>query len=254
MYRTCYTTLQQLKAQKKIEGTAGDLIMQDKIHVASRMIDRLTQRVFYAYDATLRAEVDDVQLLLLPDDLLALTTSELADGSYELMPLNTYPKTQVVSNGIGDDYVSFTGTWGYHTAPAVMWTSIGALAGDINASIATVTLGASASIGYPNLIKIDNEYMTVTNESGADLTVERGANGSTAEAHTAGATVYRFVFDDRVVQACLTLALYLYETRDNFGETITGPGGTLTISKNLPATFHSAIAGLYRYADEWGTP
>lgn len=254
MYRTCYTTLQRLKSNKDIDSLTDDALLTDKIHVASRMIDRLTQRVFYPYDATLRAEVDDTQLLLLPADLLVLSESELADGSYELMPLNNYPKTEVISEGIGDDFVSFTGTWGYHQNPTAMWTSIGTLSGDINASVTTVTLGASASIGYPNLIKIDDEYMTVTAESDADLTVERGANGSTATTHTSGATVYRFAFDDRVVSACITLTLYLYETRDNFGDTIAGADGVITISKNLPSSFNTMIAGLYRYADEWGTP
>lgn len=59
------------------------------------------------------------------------------------------------------------------------------LNGAINASVTTITLDSTSGIAVGDILKIDDEYLTVvTVASATSLTVQRGTNGSTAASHS----------------------------------------------------------------------
>lgn len=136
-----YTTLAKMKAITGISSTdaADDTVIEDMITQASRLIDIITRRTFYArtethlYDCPRSGRflwIDD-------DDLLTVTTLTNGDGveitstNYLLIPGNTTPKHgialkqassvswQTDSSGNTEQVISVAGTWGAaSTTPA----------------------------------------------------------------------------------------------------------------------------------------
>jgi hypothetical protein len=114
-----------------------DAVLEDIVEQASRMIDQLTGRKFFATTATKLYDTPRGRELWLYDDLLTITTltngdaSVIAAASYTLWPSNTTPKATIrltIAGGLywqnnvyGDSEaaISVAGTWGYSTtAPA----------------------------------------------------------------------------------------------------------------------------------------
>ncbi len=88
--------------------------------------------------------------------------------------------TYTVATGWG------AGTWGGTTAGSITTT----LNGSINSSATSITLTSAASFTASGTIVIDTESITYSGKSTNTLTgCVRGANGTTAAAHTSGATV-----------------------------------------------------------------
>jgi hypothetical protein len=88
--------------------------------------------------------------------------------------------TYTVATGWG------AGNWGGTTAGSVTTT----LNGSINSSATSITLTSAASFTASGTIVIDTESITYSGKSTNTLTgCVRGANGTTAAAHTSGATV-----------------------------------------------------------------
>ncbi len=136
-----YTTLQKIKDTIHPGGLAtsatDDAIIDDLITQASRLIDRLTGRTFYARAETRYYDTPRCAELWLDDDLLTVTTLTNGDGTtlttadYIEKPGNTKPtyalKIKAISNkvwttaasGDGEGVIAVAGTWGYSaTAPA----------------------------------------------------------------------------------------------------------------------------------------
>lgn len=123
-----------------------------------------------------------------------------------------------------------TGAQGYRRRGGRQWKKVGDLAANINDSVTTITVNDNSSnaiTGESNrdfsagcLFRIDDEYMfkLFTN---AGNEVERGAHGTTAAAHTAGADVEVFQVEANIAritarQAGLWLARRgAYETRNS---------------------------------------
>lgn len=132
-----YTTLANIRALRALEptDTASDAIIERAVEQASRVIDNVTQKTFYARTETHYYEpesIDGRTLTILDDYLLTITT--LTDGAgnvipsteYRLYPLNKSPKWQIVLNAdstynwncADGDVVTVAGTWAFvATAP-----------------------------------------------------------------------------------------------------------------------------------------
>ena len=100
-----------------------------------------------------------------------------ADFAYQI---NSGLATYTVATGWG------AGSWGGTVTGSATTT----LNGTINSSATTITLTSAASFAASGAIVIDSEYITYSGKSTNDLTgCTRGAQGTTAAAHTSGAVV-----------------------------------------------------------------
>jgi len=90
------------------------------------------------------------------------------------------PAVEVASTGWG------LGSWG--GVQQGQFTST--LSSGINASVTSLTMASSSSFGSSGTVRIGSELITYTGNSGGTLSgLTRGANGTTAAAHSSGATV-----------------------------------------------------------------
>ena len=148
------------------------------------------------------------------------TSETLTEGyanDFFLMPYNADPKTTLKLNedttkGLdsGQQTLSILGSWGYTADTSSVTTSDA-----ISSTTATsVSVTSAADLGPAQTILIDSEQLYITAISGNNLTVERSANGTTGATHSGGATVYRYVYPELVVQACLDLSKIVFRDRD----------------------------------------
>jgi len=97
-------------------------------------------------------------------------------------------------------FVTATGVWGLHRDYANAWLKVDDLAADITASATSLTVadadgtddnGIAPRLSEGQIIRLDSELMVVrtVNTGTNTLTVQRGALGTTAAAHTTGADV-----------------------------------------------------------------
>jgi hypothetical protein len=124
--------------------------------------------------------------------------------------------------------VVVTGTWGYHHDYAHAWIEVNTLSAAIpDASVTGITVGGvfggdprliGERYSYGSLIRVDDEMMQVleVNTSTNELTVIRGANGSTAISHADGATVELFEGEDPIRRVTARQAALLYARRGAF--------------------------------------
>lgn len=134
-----YITLQEFKDFAKIGSPdpVEDTDLASLIMAASRIIDDLTGRTFYARTETHYYNTPDTNVLFIEDDdLLTITTltngdaTVITSGYYKLYPLNASPKYMIVlkpstgltwsedSSGDIEGAITIAGTWGFSaTAP-----------------------------------------------------------------------------------------------------------------------------------------
>ena len=128
-----YATLAQAKDLKRITSTdtTDDATIELMIEDASRLIDAICNRWFYAYTQTRYFSVPASRELRMDTDLLAITTltngndDVITSGNYHLLPKNVPPYYAVLikdlstviwqpSTSTGSEWViSIAGTWGY---------------------------------------------------------------------------------------------------------------------------------------------
>ncbi len=186
-------------------------------------------------------------------DLLSLTSvnqdgTALSSGYYrvESNEAITFDIANVNISAVSgfSSYMAFTGIWGYHENYSVAWASVGTLLGNLNDSATsfTVTTGTVETYQY---IKLDTEFLFVTNVTvGATdtITVERGGRGTTAAAHTAGATLYAYQQMPDVILATRRRVINLMQKRAELanlvqiGET-TAEASTEKISLKIPVRY-----------------
>jgi len=131
-----YATLAEVKAYIDTDSTdAGDdAVIEDMVEMASRLIDRLTLRTFYARTETHYFDYCGGRGLEMDDDLLTVTTltngddDTIASTEYNLLPFNRSPKREIRlkqsstegweidTDGNSEGVISVVGTWGYATA------------------------------------------------------------------------------------------------------------------------------------------
>lgn len=127
-----YTTLANIRALRALDATdtASDAVIERAVEQASRIIDNVTGRTFYARTETHYYEPENLDgrvLTILDDDLLTVTSLLDGEGTtivsteYRLRPLNKSPKWRIeikVDSAVdwecgAGDVVTVTGTWGY---------------------------------------------------------------------------------------------------------------------------------------------
>jgi hypothetical protein len=134
-----YATLAEVKAYIDTASTnAGDdAVIEDMVEMASRLIDTLTLRTFYARTETHYFNYSGERGLIMDDDLLTVTTLTngddeiIASTEYNLLPFSRSPKHEIKlkqsstygwsidTDGNTEGVISVVGTWGYSTtAPA----------------------------------------------------------------------------------------------------------------------------------------
>jgi len=164
---------------------------------------------------------------------LAVTTLTNGDGDtissddYELYRLNVYPKRVLrltandvrfeASGGVWEKAISVVGTWGYVPHYTNAWRDSGkdVPTGDISDSATSFTFstaGDAAQYSAGDYIRIDNEVLCVTDSDSTTgvVTVERGALGTTAAAHTAATDIEQYQHHRQIASVTAALAYGLY--------------------------------------------
>jgi hypothetical protein len=201
--------------------------------------------------------------LLLDDDLLQLDSITNGDGSsIDTLEVITLPEStmdgpiSVLRLTGGQAFVweesplravRVSGIWGWHDRWTRAWRDSADAVQDnpLGASATTLTVSDADGVdGYNlaprfqvgHLLRIEDEYLRVlaVNTTSNILTVLRGANGTTAAAHTQGTAIDVFQPALEVEMLCLRWAQWLYKEPDN--------RATTTAPKHLAA----ALDGLRR--------
>jgi hypothetical protein len=100
--------------------------------------------------------------------------------------------------------------WGYSNDLSDEKTTTGT----VGETVTAWGVNDASTLNTAQTIKVDDEQMYITGISSNTLTVERGVNGTTAATHTAGTSVYTYVYPTLVVQACLDLSKIYFRDRD----------------------------------------
>lgn len=246
-YRMAYTTRNAIKAQIETTATTADTDIDEKAYAASAIFSSETRRCFMAFIQAAPYDWQSHTTLRLDEDLLTLTsvtdsTGALSAGQYVLKSNNRYPYSTIQTLGARkftfttnrESAITVAGAWGYHPNPAVMWVSQTTITEPATDVATTITVASTTGISVLAYLKIDDEYLLVTGIASLVLTVERGANGSTAAAHVDNAPVYLFQQVTEIARAVTHLAVYLYQTQNSFNEVYASPGGEVSVAKQIP--------------------
>lgn len=145
---------------------------------------------------------------------------------------------------------SVTGTWGYHNDWSNAWVDTGdtvqnspLAAGGTTLTVSDSpegadTLGLEPRFQVQGLLKIEEEYLYVTEISGTSVTVKRGVNGTTAAEHASGTPIYRYQPPEEIETAMLMLATHLFNRKDSVGRADDRPmvtaQGVMLVSSSMP--------------------
>uniref|UniRef100_UPI002B6D25C9 hypothetical protein n=1 Tax=Aggregatilinea sp. TaxID=2806333 RepID=UPI002B6D25C9 len=214
----CYGTLDSLRRSlglSAVQHTDDDLLL-DLLGAASRLVERHTGRSFYPRRAVRALDYTGPGLLLLDDDLLDLHALTNGDGTgIALEVVRALPANEAVKSSLILDRtralftyhdmplaaIEVDGTWGCHPDWAHAWI-------DSGDDVQTDPLGADETViavadadgpwmgdgprfSPGRLLRIGSEYLIVLAVDTTDdlLTVERGANGTTASVHPLSAPI-----------------------------------------------------------------
>lgn len=205
------------------------------LETASRRIDEICRRHFYALTATRYFDGNGKSDLWIPD-LLSVTTLKLdedGDRTYELTLAaatdyyraranyedeDALPKTMLRLDGINGQRSTFAalrrlveivGRWGYTQATELV-SGTCTLA---DATTTALTTSASDVLVVGQTIKVEAEDVYVTGGSLTSWTVDRALNGTTAAGHTAQ-PMNRYVYVPEVRSATLVLAARMWKRRE----------------------------------------
>jgi hypothetical protein len=281
---TWLTTLTKVRGDLEISGgenslpTTDDSKLMRFINDASDMISRETIRDFVPIreTRTFDASGDHItsrELTMYNDDLVEIATLANGDGTtisssdYLLRPSNVYPKYSVLlksSSGISwtyeDDYedaISIDGYWVAHqdwpnafvaTNDTVQDAPLSATATGITVSNATGT-DARGRVRFEvgMLIRVETEYMIITDISGNTLTVIRGARGTTATEHVQDTPIDSYAIHGDIEQACTSLVIYLYRNGALAGGQMQIIGSDIVVDNDIVARISESLIG-YRKA------
>ncbi|MBC8281599.1 MAG: hypothetical protein H8E48_12495 [Chloroflexi bacterium] len=211
-YRSLYGDLTKLKDDGLLKDPAGGTGDDDELFqlllAVSDWVDHYCNRHFYPRTDTLVFDGKGASQLLIPD-LISVTSikednnSDLsfdeswATSDYWLQPYNASPtlywgvpytavKARAAGNKAdgfvtGEQNFQIVGLWGYSQFSEDSGTDLNDAAMDTSKTTVVVDDGTQFEIGQT--ILINSEQMLITDISSNNLTVTRGLNGSTAEAH-----------------------------------------------------------------------
>ena len=212
-----------------ITGTSYDTRMRELLEVTSRLIDLYCNRHFYVLAATRKFDGDGGTELAVQDliSVTSLKTDDNKDRTFEttwaatdylLYPPNASPTKSwgrpyirvLVDTEAGNEdvftagmqTVEIDGKWGYREVTVDSGADINEGA-QYSATDTTLTATDGSKFAVGQTILIESEQLYITAISTNDLTVTRGANGTTAAAHNDGTDISIYLYPETVVQACL---------------------------------------------------
>lgn len=263
-------------------NTTDDAKLWQAIQDASARLDSLTGQVgFWPEIATRYLDAngthveDGGRVLYLPHGWALLSITSLTDGGgvarvegtdYNADPRGRSPilKLRTVStsallwnyyNADTYDAMNIAGVWGWHSDYANAWVSTGDTVQDnpLSSSATTLTVtdadgsdsrGRSPRFSPGQLLKVESEYLAVTavNTTTNTVTVQRGAQGSTAAAHVQGTAVSVFEVDGLIHRLCTRLAAFLYARRGAFEVSRYDGVGTVNYPEDIPGEISQSLA------------
>jgi len=264
-----YVTVDLLKSSSvlNVTGTGDDTRLRLLAESQSRVVDRLTNRHFYALTATRTFDVTNTERVLLPD-LAAITSLKTDDNidrtfettwattDYRLRPSNADPATRfnsnsrpytsviVDSNGtrsftLGDETVQIVGEWGWWLHKATATETADAIS---STTAKTFSVSARTDVEAGHTILVDSEQMYVQSYSGNTLTVIRGANGSSGATHSSGAAISLYEFPEPVREAVIIQAARLWKRKDSsYANALGLEGGLMEIFRGIDQDVKQAL-------------
>lgn len=147
---------------------------------------------------------------------------------YPQAPYHTLKLTENTANNLsqGQKTLTVLGAWGWQDEVINGDTLNGAVSSTTTTIVKT---NGSAAIYSGNTIRIDSEQLYVRAKNGANLTVFRGVNGTTAATHADVSNIYVYQYPSDVVEACLAIARDRWRSREAGTTAIIGtPGAAIT--------------------------
>jgi len=247
--------------------------IQEREYLVPSAVFNLRRRILPSADLFLDADLLEATTVEIATSATART--EILSTKYTLVPWNIYPKFGIrldwpqfwtgfyssISTSYRVPTIFITGTWGYHDDYEFSsWvntnTTLAAEMTDSATSFTVDDVAAKDALGRSDLavgkmVKIGTEFMeitdiTTTNSPSRAITVVRGVRGSTAAAHSSGATVYTWNVPEDIVTCCLKIAsawrMYDMSASGRAGVSDMSVG----IEISLPADAKSILLGYQR--------
>ncbi len=272
-----YATLTALRERLSLFSAdiADDARLLARLRMASAQIARFTGRSFAPVVGPRKFDWQGPKTLLFRGlDLLELTSIANGDGS------TVDPAAIILLGGVNGPVfgveldparavftclasrtraMTVTGVWGWHDDYANAWRASGDAiqAGGITDTATSFSVANAAGADAWNLaprfqpgqlLRVDSEYLHLVAVSSNTLTVVRGANGSAAAAHNAGAAISVYVPPPDVTEIALRWAAWLLRLEDSgdYAGALDGvPGmGPLAVPAAIPSDLIARLAGL----------
>lgn len=276
-YQSTYTTYDDVNNQlKPLTGSTVTLsddqaIIVGYIKQASALIRNWCKRTFVPYihtSARVRYNRSPYRVQELPDDALSITS--IADTTNTTITASTYRLLDVYAQLSSSPYryvefsadanyattdtnnfaptFYFNGIWGYSdVAYDNAWLDSGAdVDATLNTTSTTVTVTSSSAIKVLDYIRVGTEFMQVQSiDSGTQITVTRGVNGSTSATHAQADDIEVWQTNLDVVLACTRLASWLYMSRQNELQSVQFQDGTVA-GINYPSIVRESLKPLVK--------
>ena len=273
-----YVSLDILKSSGvlNVTGTGDDTRLRILSENVSRVADRYCNRHFYVLSATRKFDGAGTIAILVPDmisiDSNGLKTDDDKDRTFEttwaaadflLLPSNADPTTAGnpqsrpyvsvetdVDAGTkgsfpaGRETVQIAGQWGWWRHLKRATETANAIA---DATTTSVTVSSRTDVEAGHTILIDSEQMYVQSYATNTLTVVRGANGTTAAAHSGGASIDIYEYPGPIVEATIIQTSRLWARKDSAFANVTGfaETGQMKVSHRLDPDV-ALLLGQYR--------
>ncbi|MGB1286834.1 MAG: hypothetical protein ACPG7F_09900, partial [Aggregatilineales bacterium] len=173
----------------------------------------------------------------------ALTSSQYRVGDTQRYPadyieLDESAITSYSSNSFSTG-ITLTGMWGYHEAPDRMWLDSTDDVQDNPLSDSATTLNVSDGTNFEiyQYIRIEDEYLFITDRTANALTVERGVNGTTAAEHTQNTQIDVLSIYPTAQEATRRRVVYLFHNPGEHRRIVALPDGSLELDneKAIPS-------------------
>lgn len=210
-------------------NSADDERLWRALTAATARIERDSGRRFTPRRATLPHNSRHPRDLILLDDLLQLQRLGNGDGhEIDLRDTETLPAAAEGSVSVlrlrgqqrfsGPAAVQVSGIWGWHERWSQAWRrDVDRLQDDpLTATATTLQVADSGRCQPGQLLRLGDEYLRLLNldDAGQRLQVQRGAQGTTAAAHSRGSAIDVYQPPAAVNLLCLRLASWLHREPD----------------------------------------
>ena len=243
---------------QRLIGAATDFMTQEcaRSFIPVRETRAVDARGLHVDGACLNVGADLLEIVTLTNGDGTVITS----GQYALLPRTGYPKygiellpsSNLIWTDDGVDWqgaITLDGLWGYHEDYAHAWVNtLDSVqdTGGINATTPTITVtdadGQDARyqtrFAVGQLLKVESEFLkvlAVVADATNQLTVLRGANGTTAATHAKDKPLYSYAPMRNLEQICIALVAWLYRNKGSAGDQIQVlMEGTRIVSGEVP--------------------